>query len=421
MREPLTRRLVRGLLEEYEGLDRDKVGVAAGRALFDFAVCTAAGGGFARGEADAGERAASDAAAAHALDRDDLHWASLTHPGGVVWPVVLALGEEAGAGGREALRAAAVGYEATARLAAALGTEHRRFWHATATAGTVGAAVAGALVLDLGLDGVAAAAGHAVSVAGGSLQCVFERSGTRVFHRSHAARSSVAAALAARAGLGATRLGLEAERGLFAATAPAADPERVLARPARWAIVDLTLRTYAASGFAHTAIEAALELAPIEAPDVHGVRVELPASAAALAGIPRPASPEEAWWSVPYAVAVCLVEGQAEALMRRDLLADERVGRLLAVTDLEPRAPAAPDDLGARVTVELSDGSIRSSEAAVHLGHPSRPLADEDLLAKRAMLRPGADREEGARALDTSLRLGERPLAELIAELRSLV
>ena len=378
--------------------------------MFDFEICAAAGRRALPALLDVG--APSDAAAAHALDRDDVHWPSVTHPGAIVWPVVLAASAEADASGDEAVRAAAVGYELTARLAAALGAEHRRYWHATATAGTVGAAVAAALALRLARAKTATAAGHAISVAGGSAQSLFERSGTRIFHRAHAAATALAAASAARRGLRATVFGLESERGLFAATAPESDPERVLEGRPRWAIGELGLRFHAASGFAHAALEAALELAPVARGSVTRVAIEAPAPAIALAGIAKPTTREEGWWSLPYSVAVGLVGGTPSAL-ETDRLLD--VGDLLAVTELSPRTPRAPEDLAATVTVEHAGGAPRSATCAAPLGHPDRPLDDADLLAKARALGVFGDAAAAA-LLALTRRFAELPVRRYLAD-----
>src|SRR5207244_3265218 len=117
-----------------------------------------------------------------------------------------------------------------------------------------------AVALGLGEEEATTAAGHAISVAGGSVQCVLEHSRTVVFHRAHAATTGIAAARAAAVGLGATRAGLEAERGLFAATAAGSDATAVLAPRGRLALEETTLRFYASTGFAHAAIDAAREL-----------------------------------------------------------------------------------------------------------------------------------------------------------------
>ena len=107
---------------------------AGGRALFDHLACLEAG----RRDVPPG---VGDAGAAVLRDLDDIHWPSVTHIGAIVWTVL----REAAAEGELLWRAAHAGYEVTARLGAALGPEHRRYWHATTTAGTVGGAVAAAL------------------------------------------------------------------------------------------------------------------------------------------------------------------------------------------------------------------------------------------------------------------------------------
>jgi 2-methylcitrate dehydratase PrpD len=374
---PLTATFVSGVLTDCTLRQGRTLRRHAGRALFDFAACARAGHGVVA-ELRTSDDAARAAAAGHALDRDDLHWPSVTHPGSIVWPVVLAVSTEAGADDRTRLLAAAAGYETTTRLALALGARHRTYWHATSTAGTVGAAVAAAVACGLGEDGATVAAGHAISVAGGSIQCVLERSRTVVFHRAHAAATGIAAAAAAAAGLGATRAGLEAEHGLFAATAPGQDPTAVLARRERLALEELTFRFYASTGFAHAAIDAALELAPVEPGRVGEIEIQVPRSAAAIAGNVDPRDREEAWWSVPYAVATSLLGRSLEDGPPVD---DDAIRTLLRKTRVVPR-----DDPSSTVTV---DG--RSATRRDHRGHHDRPLSDEDLVAKWRILNPEDD------------------------------
>ena len=328
--------------------DEKRVRRPAGRALFDHLACL-----------EAGRRAfpgLDDAGAACALDRDDLHWPSVTHPGAIVWPVVRECGGDA--------RAAAAGYEVTVRLGLALGPEHRRYWHTSATAGTVGAAVAAALALGLDEERVADTAGHAASVAGGSFVAILERSGTRVFHRSHAAATGIAAARAAAAGLRATREGLESDRGLFAAMS--GDLGVLLAERERLAIEETTFRIYAGSGFAHAAIEAARELAPVES--AQRIEVQVPPATAALAATVDPQTDDEAWWSTQYAVAVTLLGLDIED---RSLLHDRRVRELLGRVEIRA---------GETSSVTVDGRSASCAEAHV-------PTNDE-LGAKWRMLNP---------------------------------
>jgi len=306
---------------------------------------------------------------AHRRDQDDLHLESVTHPGGVVWSAVAACAGERGSTVGESFEAAALGYEVTIRLAEAAGVEHRQRWQATATAGTVGAAAAAARLL--GGDEVDAIA-HAASVAGGSAHAMIERTGTRFLHRAHAASSGLACARAAGSSVPGSRGVLGSGRGVFAEL-----PGDPLARRAAPGIEETGFRLYAASGFAHGAIDAALALGPIEPGEIGGVRVTVsPPAAVALASNPTPSDDEEAWWSVEHAVAVCLVAGNAQALAP---------GRADGpVLDLCRRVEVATGGSGweASVEVTLSDGSTSSAAVEGPLGHGPRAASDDDLLAK---------------------------------------
>ncbi|MGZ4399224.1 MAG: MmgE/PrpD family protein [Gaiellaceae bacterium] len=358
----------------------------AGRAFFDWLCCVRAGE--AAGRAWPGDSAAKLAVAAHALDRDDLHHASLTHPGGVVWSGIAGATRGLDVSLASALAAGAYGYEVMTRLAAALGPEHRRYWHATATAGTVGAAVGASAALGGTAADVEAAAGHAVSVVGGSSRAILERSGTRYFHRAHAASTGVAAAQAAAAGVAATRFGLEGDDGLLAAAAGGGAADALVQPAERTAVETTGVRFYGANGFAHGAIEAAAQLGPIAPDEIAAALVTVSAATARLASNRSPATDEEAWWSVEHAVAVCLAAGSPVGLTGG--LSPEEPVRALA-----RRVTLAVADIGwgSQVEVTLRDGATAVGSCTEPLGHPARPVTDEQLLAKWQLL-AGTDGSE---------------------------
>ena len=331
-----------------DGYDESRDAPATSRALFDHLACLTAG-------RRAAPEALGDAGAAAALDRDDLHWPSLTHPGAIVWTVLRATG----IGGAPRWRAAHAGYEVTARLGRALGAEHREHWHATTTAGTVGAAVAAALALDT--DPVSAA-GHAISVTGGSIVSVLERSATRMVYRDHAAGTALRCARLAE--LPATRIGLEHPRGMFAAMGGSADT--LLEPGTSSAIAETTFRRHATSGFAQAVVEAAGDLAPIDAAGT--VAVEVPPASIALASNPAPRHAEDAWWSVQHAVAVTLLGLDLEDA---GLVGDPRVAAVRERIEVT----AAPIS-----AVSLDGRRAERAQAA--------RLTDDDLLAKWTVMNP---------------------------------
>ncbi len=221
-------------LAEVDGVDEATLRRLAGRSLFDAACCGSDGfrrhGDRLRGLpretghsstlGGGGGLSAETACALNALaiasgDQDDVHWETLVHLGGVIWPAVLAAGEAVDAKADAAYRAAAVGHEVGTRLAGALGTSARRRWHATAVVGGPAAAVGAASVRGDGEDQVTEALSHALCFVGGAAQSVVEHSGTMLGHRAFAARSGLLAADLAASGLRATRQALEGERGLL--------------------------------------------------------------------------------------------------------------------------------------------------------------------------------------------------------------
>lgn len=333
----------------FESYDEAEARRAGGRALFDYLACLGAGQRMAlAGMGDAG--------AAAAVDRDDLHWPSLTHPGSIVWTVLRGIGAE----GPALWHASHAGYEVTARLGGALGEQHRRFWHVTTTAGTVGAAVAAAVAL--GTDPVNAAA-HAVSVSGGSILCILERTGTRLVHRDHAAATGLRCARMGH--LTAAHDALEHQRGMLVAMGGSA--ERLVEPRVHSALSEVSFRRHATSGFSQALVDAALELAPISGTEP--VLVEAPDATVALAGIAVPRDEEEAWWSARHAVAVTLLGLDLEDA---SLVGDPRVVALGEAIRLAPGATS-------RVTV-----AGRSAEHAT-----AAALSDEDLIAKWHQLNPG--------------------------------
>ena len=394
-----TRALVERALARVAAADPDALGLAAGRSFFDFATCVH-GGRLAldAGWADPPGRLALEA---HALDRDDLHPLTLTHPGGIVWPAVVVAGR--GASGREAVEAAALGYEVVAAVGTLLWPGARRYWHGATLAGAPGAAAAAARLAGGDTAVVTTAVAHTLSVVGGSILCMLERSQTRFVHRAHAVRSGLACAdAAAVAGLGATRLGLESPNGLLAAVGSAVDPwtEPLGGAPA---LAATALRPWAATGFAQAVVDASLELGPVPADNVVSVDISISAGGAMLAGNLEPRTDEEAWWSIPHACCVTLVRG-SDALERG--LADDP-----DVTGLLRRCTVAGDrdDLGAGLAVVLRDGSTRTATVPFALGDPSRPLTDEQQLAKWR----SAAGSDGSDAFRRCIGIAERPFAEL--------
>ncbi len=332
--------------------------------------------------------------AGHALDYDDVNYSLSGHPSVPVLPAVLALAEQLGADGREALRAFVLGFEVECRLGRTQGPSHyARGWHATSTHGTIGAAAAAAALLGLTEEQTAMALGIAGSMAAGSRQNFGTM--TKPLHPGRAAEAGLTAALLAQRGFTADPTMLEGPLGFIRLFSPAEDHDPTVALEnlgAPWEIVapGIAVKQYPCCYNTHRALDGVLALreeAGITAEmadSIAAVEVRLPASAAAPLIHPRPQTGLEGKFSMQYCVAAALLDGAprlatfsdaavqrpaAQALLRRvELLTRDETARL---------AGGRSD-----VTIRLRDGRVLQRSVAEPRGSGERPLTWEELAEK---------------------------------------
>lgn len=154
--------------------------------------------------------------AVHSFDFDD-HSRAEIHPGAVVVPTVLALGERERISGKRLLTAMAAGYETMIRvsLAANPGAARLRGWHLTGTTGTFAAAAAASVILGLDTDTTASALGLAGTQSAGLSAFTADGAMSRQLHAGRAAQNGIMAALLAARGFHGPRYILESEEGGF--------------------------------------------------------------------------------------------------------------------------------------------------------------------------------------------------------------
>lgn len=427
----LTRRLTR-MVRAREVTDTDRA--EAARYVLDWLGSYVAGQAAATGRilaaygrdgGDLERRVFLASARSHVTETDDLHRASVTHPGCVVIPAALLLGSERGLRGHAVLRAVLVGYEVMLRVGESLGPAHYRIFHNTATAGVFGSAGAAAFLLDLDEDGWVWALGNAGTQAAGLWQFNVEGAMTKPLHTGHAAAAGLRSALLAAEGFTGPEEILEGGKGLFQALCPDGDPAAVLAADAGWKLPETSMKPYPCCRHVHPAIDAALELreklgaradsqpragtkgrAAPDGPEIAAIRVETYPAALNVTDRPRPTTPEEARFSLQYAVARTLACGRPglEAF-EPSAIDDPAIRELLKRVGVESDpglAGAYPERWGAAVDVEMADGVVHRAERASAKGDPECPLDAEELDAKvrGLMAWAGMDAGQVAAVLD---------------------
>jgi 2-methylcitrate dehydratase PrpD len=136
----------------------------------------------------------------HITETDDLHRASVTHPGCVVVPAALALGEKLNSTPQQILTAILHGFEAMCRIGSAVGPAHYKIWHNTATCGPFGSAMAAATLLDLDEDQTMHALGNAGTQSCGFWQFMDTGAMSKHLHAGRASESGLLAAELAQHG-----------------------------------------------------------------------------------------------------------------------------------------------------------------------------------------------------------------------------
>jgi len=168
--------------------------------------------------ANAAEAAFYNGVTGSVSSRNDISKEGSCHPGAVVVPVALAMGEERRTGGREVLESMAVGYETMIRLGRALkkaGIE--RALRMTALVAPFGAAFAAAKAMGLPGDQTMWAAGFACNRAFGLNNWAVEGTGEDVFQNAWGAETGISAARLASVGTRASARALEGKDGLLQA------------------------------------------------------------------------------------------------------------------------------------------------------------------------------------------------------------
>lgn len=344
---------------------------------------------------DAGRTSFLMGALCHILETDDLHRESVVHPGCVVVPAAWALAEKQGAGGRDILVSILQGFEAATRVGMAVGAEHYRIWHNTATCGPFGSAMAAASLLGLDDAQTVHALGNAGSQSSGLWQFLETGAMTKHLHAGHAAEAGVRAAELAAFGFTGPPKILEGEKGFFRAACPDADPQAVIRDPAApWQLVRTSIKPWPSCRHTHPTIDAAEELrarliaAGKRPEDIAEVEVETYRAAIDVCDRPRATSDYEAKFSLQHTAAAALLLPQVDFAAFGPEAREQCAELALKVKAeaVEPWASAYPGSWGGRVSIRLKDGYQDKAERVNAKGDPEAPLARDEMIAKAEML-----------------------------------
>jgi 2-methylcitrate dehydratase PrpD len=341
--------------------------------------------------------------AASALDLDDGHRLAMGHPGASVIPAALAVAEATGASGREFLAAIVAGYEVAVRASLARVPWYKERMYSSGIWGVFGAAAAAGKLLGFDQATLQSAIGNAGS------HGPFPPGGLQANHAmvkeviGWAGMTGCAAALLAEEGF----LGPE-DLLDYSGRWDTAQLVDGLGDPNRYAILRAYFKPYAVCRWAHSSVDAVLELIGrhgIQPGDIRQIRVETFDEVTRLVNY-TPRNAIAAQFSIPFALAIAVLrrridpEDVSEAnLHLPEILSLARRVEVVVDPEIDAQFPAKTI---ARVAIATGRGTVQTT-VEYPRGNPENPLSDEELGAKCRSLTVRIVGEEACTSLQTAI------------------
>jgi 2-methylcitrate dehydratase PrpD len=285
-----------------------------------------------------------------------------------------------------------------------------RGYHTTPTCGVFGATIAAARLLGLDAKGIVSALGLAGAQSGGLME-MYGPSMQKRFNPGPAARAGMTAAQMAQLGFTGAATIFEGERGFLAAFTDQSDAKQLVAGLEESYRLEIEFKPYSCARPIHNAIDCALEIRRRDRPDlarVRQIRMQRNPAWAHYHQNKAPTTYHEAQMSLPYSVAVALVDGQALfAQYSNERLREPLLMKLSSLVEITPDA-ALPRGVSCRMTLEMEDGQTHVSQVDYPKGSIQNPMSDAELRAKFDSLAAPVVGEERAAAIARAVDALER-------------
>jgi 2-methylcitrate dehydratase PrpD len=332
-----------------------------------------------------------NAVASHTVEFDDIYKDGGYHPGSPTISAALALAQEIGAPLEELHRSIIGGYEVGCRIALAIQPSHYRYWHTTSTVGTIGAAVAGAMLLGCDARKIGHAIALASSFAGGHQQNLQGEGMAKAMHPGHAADAGLLAAQSAKAGVTGSCGSLNAENGFAAATSESSGNwKAALEGLGVWTpITRMTVKAHGCCGHIFPALDGLAFLQSQEgfsSSDIERIEIAGYAATFQMCNRMQPQSAQEARFSLQYCLAAQTVLGKVRLaafdLQNLQNLEIRQLMQRITVAEDPELVAAYPGRRMAKVRIVLHDEKDLFHLQRSRKGDPENPMSDAELISK---------------------------------------
>lgn len=340
---------------------------------------------------NAEDAAFANAAFGHGFEMDDTEMHSITHPGVVVIPSALAMGEAELISGKDFITAVVAGYDVMLRVGTAARTMINRAFHGTSASGTFGAAAATGKILGFDKEKMMNAIGIAGSGSGGIGEYTISGGTVKRLHPGFAAQSGIRAALLAQIGLTGPSTVLEGKKGFCQAFANEYFPEELTSDLGKhFRILWTGNKPYCCCAGQHTAIDAASEIIkkrPIKIEEIEDIEISQGTREVVNVGnIIEPTDIVSAQFCGRFGVAMRLVKGSngvndytMENIRDPELL---KLTKTIKYAVEEEYDDLPPGSAPSRVAIRLKDGSLFKETVNYAKGTIQNPMTKMELEEK---------------------------------------
>lgn len=336
-----------------------------------------------------------------AMDYNDIYWKQdPSHPSDII-PAALSACQLRNLGGEALILGTLIAYEIEMRLceAAFPGIREYGWHHATLTA--FASPVAAGRVMGLSVDQIQ----HAIGISGSANCTLGAVTAGKLTNMKNtvdpmSTRAGVEAAMLAELGYSGPEHAFDGKESLSHVFGHSGNTWKLDiltdALPhcprCHWRVLDCGMKSFPIEALSHAPLTAMMKVVKangIKASDVAEIKVEVIARAADILGDPhkyRPDSKETADHSLPYSLAVGLVDGMVTPLQFKE----ERVldKALIPVMDMvkvvanEEFEALFPKYQPSRVTITLKNGKSFAERVDVPKGDPRDPMTEEEIAVK---------------------------------------
>lgn len=326
----------------------------------------------------------------HVIELDDGHRIGMVHSGAPVISALLAVAEKYPVSSKDLLRGIIIGYEVAIRLACAVQPSHKlKFYHATGTCGTVGAAMGIATMLKFDFEQTKSAFSAATTSAAGILEMIDGDTQMKPYNAGRAAMDGVTSAFIGKARFKSPDDALGGKRGFLKVMTEEPKLQYVTDFSiGKYMIETIYQKSYAACRHCHPGIEAALRIREKRGFNINKIEnIQVDTYKLAVEGHDhtRINSVSAAKMSIPYSIAVALYLGKAGI----DEFSEKRIANseILKITEKvkvsikDELSVLCPQKRAAIVKVTTSEGDIEE-RVDYPKGEPENPLSKEELEEK---------------------------------------